>query len=112
MNGLKRYITEGGVTYITTPLASTSVEQHEALQGARALLPLQLECLAPLLENLLAGYDDVVPPHQRPIKVSGCSHSIIKSRVLIGYHGRDPQPITEECMRLLRHSAWMMIRTR
>ena len=65
----KRKVTDEDVTYITTPTASISAEQHAALQDVRMTLPLDLECLAPILEGLLEAYDDVVPPHKRPIKV-------------------------------------------
>lgn len=67
----KRRITHEGVQYIGTPLASITEAQLAALQEARSALSLGLESLSPLLENILVAYGDVVPPHARPIAVSG-----------------------------------------
>ena len=66
----KRRITDDGVEYIGTPLASITETQLAAIQEARSALPLSLESLSPLLENILAAYGEVVPPHRRPIAVS------------------------------------------
>ena len=66
----KRRITHEGVQYIGTPLTSITASQLAALQEARSALPPGLESLSPLLESILATYEDVVPPHARPIAVS------------------------------------------
>ncbi|KAK3176899.1 hypothetical protein OEA41_008225 [Lepraria neglecta] len=55
----KRRITDDGVEYIGTPLASITEAQLAALQEARSALPLSLESLSPLLENILAAYGEV-----------------------------------------------------
>ena len=61
----------------STPVSSiTPAQQHAALQNVRAILPFSLECLRPVLKGLLAAYDEVVPPHQRPIEVS-CFFTIL-----------------------------------
>lgn len=69
-NMSKRRITDDGVEYIGTPIASITEAQLAALQEARSALPLGLESLSPLLESILAAYGEVVPPHRRPIVVS------------------------------------------
>ena len=66
----KRRITHEGVQYLGTPLTSITETQLAALQEARSALPLALESLSPLLEGILAAYEDIVPPHARPIVVS------------------------------------------
>lgn len=66
----KRRFTQEGVQYIGTPIASITEAQIAALLEARSALPLGLESLSPLLENILDAYGDVVPPHARPITVS------------------------------------------
>lgn len=66
----KRRITHEGVQYLGTPLTSITETQLAALQEARSALPLALESLSPLLEGILAAYEDIVTLHARPIVVS------------------------------------------
>ena len=66
----KRWLTFEGVQYIGTPIASITEAQLAALQKARTALPVGLECLMPLLENILSAYGEAVPPHARPMAVS------------------------------------------
>ena len=66
----KRRYTDKGIDYIGTPIKSITQEQLAALHELRAALPTSLDSLAPILENMLAAYDDIVPPHKRPVMVS------------------------------------------
>ncbi|MCJ1461014.1 hypothetical protein MMC28_011396 [Mycoblastus sanguinarius] len=63
----KRRYTDKGIDYIGTPIKSITQEQLAALHELRAALPTSLDSLAPILENMLAAYDDIVPPHKRPV---------------------------------------------
>lgn len=68
----KRAAIYGNMKYLVLPINSFSDEQITALQQAPSSLPLQFQCLSPILEKLLYAYEEQnkkVPPHLRAPKV-------------------------------------------
>ena len=65
----KRRMTEDGTEFIATPVKSITGAQLQALRDAQSSLPQRLDSLSPILGEMLAAYDAMVPPHKRPIKV-------------------------------------------
>lgn len=65
----KRRMTEDGIEIIGTPVKSITEAQLQALRDAQSFLPERLDSLSPMLGEMLAAYEMMVPPHKRPVKV-------------------------------------------